>query len=171
VQHPSFRSVIGRFIVQFLVSPVNGPSAIGLVRFPIVGPIPSARHHFHDRWPTESNTSALLIIFDVFLLSLYASPAKLELQRNKSSSTRSVTAAVANVWAFDENILEEISDRRSPMPKKARLVFLDANRGGRRCLDHSCPPQIAWFITKGYVPKSCPETAIFNHRLGDKKCN
>ena len=105
MQHPSFRSVIGRFIVQFLVSPVNGPSAIGLVRFPIVGPTPSARHRFHDRWPTKSNTSALLIIFDdVFLLSLYASPAKLELQRNKSSSTRSVMAAVANVWAFDKNI-------------------------------------------------------------------
>ena len=150
MQHPSFRSVIGRFIVQFLVPPANEPLAIGLMRFPIVGPIPSARHRFHDGWPTESNTSAQLIIpnsrtlpgfDDVFLLSLYASPAKLESQRNKSSSTRSVAAAAANVSAFDENILEEISDRCSPRPKKASFVFLDANRRGRRCLDRSLPAQ------------------------------
>ena len=180
MQHRSFRSVIGRFSFNFWSSLVNGPLAIGLVRLAIVAPIPSARHRFHDCWPTECSTSALSIIpssrtlpgfDDAFLLSLYASPPKLESQRNKSSSTRSVTAAVANVWAFEENILEEISDRRSPMPKKASFVSLDANRRGRRCLDRSLPPQIVWFVTKGCVPKAWPETAIFNHRLGDKKCN
>jgi hypothetical protein len=62
VQHPSFRSVIGRFILQFLVPPVKEPSAISLMRFPIVGRIPSARHRFHDDWAPESNTSAQLII-------------------------------------------------------------------------------------------------------------
>jgi hypothetical protein len=107
---------------------------------------------------------------DVFFLLLYGSPAKLESQQNKSSSTHSPTAAVANVWAFDENILEEISDRCSPRPKKASFVSLDADRRGRY-FDHSLPAQKRMVCNKGCVPKAWPETAIFNHRLGDKKCN
>jgi hypothetical protein len=75
---------------------------------------------------------------DVSLVSLYASPAKLESQRNKSSSTHSVTAAVANVRAFDENILEEISDRCSPTPKKrasfpSTTIAEDADVWTARC--------------------------------------
>jgi hypothetical protein len=149
------------------------------MRFPISGRFPSVRHRFHDGWPTESNTSARLIIpnsrtcLDLTTSSfpsLYASPAKLESQRTKSSSTHSPTAAVANVWAFDENILEEISDRCSPRPKKASFVSLDADRRGRY-FDHSLPAQKRMVCNKGCVPKAWPETAIFNHRLGDKKCN